>query len=147
MCKPCAIQSGKIWFRFLWPSTGRTVALPVIIGITSGARKRKLHGHQRIVLDAKECLAYAPLAESAGRTMVSNWFNPSTAHQSLCCSEAVFQTGFGPHGPSVGQMVGKLPGVVTLTCVGSSFVPQLYGYLAFYPQSVVEITGLTAPTF
>ena len=53
----------------------------------------------------------------------------------------VFPDAIGPHGPSVGQMVGKLPGVVTLTCVGSSFVRQLYGYLAFYPQSVVEITG------
>jgi hypothetical protein len=31
-----------------------------------------------------------------------NWFNPSTAHHSLCSSETMFQTRARPHGPDMG---------------------------------------------
>jgi hypothetical protein len=53
--------------------------------------KRLASPAQRIVLYAKECLAYVPLAKSAGRCRwFENWFNPSTAHHSLCRSRHVF---------------------------------------------------------
>jgi hypothetical protein len=60
-----------------------------------------------------------------------------------------------PHQPRPPQLLpttvteGQAPGVGYR--IEGELVPVLYGYLAFsaarYPQSVVEITGLTAPTF
>jgi hypothetical protein len=43
------------------------------------------------------------LGRGYGAAPITDWFNPSSAHHSLCSSKGISETRTGVHGPDMGQ--------------------------------------------